>query len=299
MSSDICLNQAYSTTRRLIRSAAPGDTLGRHAQCGGLRAGGWGKTPRSGQPLVSVITVVLNDAAGLRKTIESVTAQTYDNIELIVIDGNSSDATLEVIRDCQDRIDFWTSEPDQGIYDAMNKGIDLAAGSWINFLNCGDCFYRADTVATVFSSSCGDADFIYGDTFFLSGDFYGIVKAWDFSLLWKTMVFTHQSLFTKADILKKRQFDTSFRICADYDIIFSSYMEGRKFYYADTVIAMFDPGYSDVNRARMAIEKWRVVRRYRSDVKFHLFYAGLVMRRFFHDLRKRLQRCLARQGKGF
>jgi glycosyltransferase involved in cell wall biosynthesis len=298
MSDSICLNHAYSTTRRLIRSADPCDTLSRHAQGGGLRASGWSKTSRSSQPLVTVITVVLNDAAGLQKTIASVTSQTYDNIEFILVDGGSSDATLEVIRGCQDRIDFWISEPDQGIYDAMNKGIDLATGSWINFLNCGDCFYRAETVETVFSSSFGDADFIYGDTFFLSGDFHGVVKAWDFSLLWKTMVFTHQSLFTKADVLKKRKFDTSFRICADYDIIFSSYMEGRKFYYADTVIAMFDPGYSDVNRARMAIEKWRVVRRYRSDLKFHLFYFRLVMRRFFHDVVKRLQRRLARQRKG-
>ena len=298
MSETICLNHAYSTTRRLIKVAPPVDMLGRYARYGGLRAGGYGKTSCSDRPVVTVVTVVLNDAAGLQKTIASVTSQTYDNIEFIVIDGSSADATLEVIRGCQDRLDFWISEPDRGIYDAMNKGIDLATGSWINFLNCGDCFYRDDTVETVFRSSYTDADFIYGDTFFLSGDFHGVVKAWDFSLLWKTMVFTHQSLFTKADILKKRQFDTSFRICADYDIIFSAYMEGRSFYYADTVIAMFDPGYSDVNRALMAIEKWKVVRRYRSDLKFHLFYTRLVMRRFFHDVVKRLQRRLARQRKG-
>ena len=271
---------------------------GQHGRCGGLRTRGYGKTSCSDRPVVTVVTVVLNDAAGLQKTIASVTSQTYDTIELIIIDGSSSDATLEVIRGCEDRIDFWISEPDRGIYDAMNKGIDLAAGAWINFLNCGDCFYRADTVETVFRSSCADADFIYGDTFFLSGDFHGVVKAWDFSQLWKTMIFTHQSLFTRAEILKNRKFDTSFRICADFDIIFSSYMQGRTFHYADTVIAMFDPGYSDINRALMAIEKWRVVRRFRSDVRFHLFYAGLVLRRFFHDLLKRRQQRRARQRKG-
>jgi glycosyltransferase involved in cell wall biosynthesis len=269
-----------------------------YARCGGLRASGYRKTSCSDRPVVTVVTVVLNDAAGLQKTIASVASQTYDNIELIVIDGNSSDGSPDVISSCQDRIDFWVSEPDRGIYDAMNKGIDLATGVWINFLNCGDCFYQADTVETVFRNSRPDADFIYGDTFFLSGDFHGVVKAWDFSQLWKTMVFTHQSLFAKTEILKDRKFDTSFRICADFDIIFSSYMQGRTFHYADTVIAMFDPGYSDVNRALMAIEKWRVVRRYRSDVRFHLFYAGLVVRRFFHDLVKRRQQCRMLPRKG-
>jgi putative colanic acid biosynthesis glycosyltransferase len=297
MSSDICLNQAYSTTRHLIRPADSAATHSRHARCGGLRADGYGKSSLRGRPLVTVVTVVLNDAVGLQKTIASVTSQTYDNIEFILIDGGSSDATLEVIRGCQDRIDFWISEPDRGIYDAMNKGVASATGDWVIFLNAGDCFYRPDTVAAVFRMNCLDADFIYGDTFFLGGDFHGVVKAWDFSQLWKTMVFTHQSLFTKASLLKTRKFDTSFRICADYDIIFSSYMEGRKFVYADMVIATFDPGYSDVNRALMAIEKWRVVRRYRRGWKVHLFYSGLVLRRFFHDLLKRRQRRLAQRLK--
>jgi hypothetical protein len=176
------------------------------------------------------------------------------------------------------------SEPDRGIFDAMNKGIMLARGDWINFLNCGDCFYRNDTVQTVFSQNYKDADFIYGHTDFRGGDFHGVVKAWDFSILWKTMIFTHQSLFCKSAILKKRYFNTRFRICADYDLVYNSWSRGLKFYNSDTVIASFHPGFSDISRAKMAWEKWLVVRKHRHDLTFHFFYLRLFMKRLLRDV---------------
>jgi len=235
------------------------------------------------QPSITVITVVKNSGKDLNTTIDSVSEQTYDNIEFIIIDGASSDTTLDVIKNNNDKIDIWISEPDNGIFDAMNKGINLASGEWINFLNAGDYFYEKDTVEKVFNKNFGDTDFIYGHTYFLGGDFKGVVKAWDFDILWKTMIFTHQSLFTKAAVLKKRKFNTQFKICADYDIIFNSYIQGLTFFNADLVIAAFDPGYSDVNRAKMAIEKWKVVKKHRNDLPFHWFYLQLVIKRFFRD----------------
>jgi len=278
MEKQVCLDKKYSTTRKLFEEAEPpADTSNR----GGLRSRGYYKKTMPQCPLITVVTVVKNDAEALQKTIDSITGQTYDNIEFIVIDGASTDSTLEVIKKNEDKIDLWISEPDKGIYYAMNKGIDLTAGDWINFMNAGDFFYEKDTVKTVFGKEYGDADFIYGDTFFLRGDFNGVVKAWDFNILWKTMVFTHQSLFTKSEVLKKRKFDTKFNICADYDIIFNSYKKGLKFFNSGTVIAAFDPGISDLSRARMAIEKWKVVRKYRNDFAFHWFYLKLVLKRFF------------------
>ena len=242
------------------------------------------------RPLITVITVVKNNARELEKTIDSVLEQTYDNIEFVIIDGASSDSTLEVIKKNDDKIAAWISEPDNGIFDAMNKGINLASGEWINFLNAGDYFYKKDTVQKVFNKDYGDADFIYGHTFFLGGDFNGVVKAWDFDILWKTMIFTHQSLFTHSRILKNRKFDTTFKICADYDIIYDSYMEGRKFFNADMVITAFDPGFSDVSRSRMAYEKWKVVKKYRKDFAFHAFYLKLFLKRLYRDIGKRLKR---------
>jgi glycosyltransferase involved in cell wall biosynthesis len=248
------------------------------------------KEPPRERPLITIVTVVLNDAEGLKKTIRSVLEQTYGHIEFIIIDGASSDSTLDVIKRNEDKIDLWISEPDNGIFDAMNKGIDRASGQWINFMNAGDSFYQKDTVETVFNKDCGGADFIYGHTYFLGGDFRGVVKAWSFDILWKTMVFTHQSLFTRSAVLQKRKFNTQFKICADYDIIFNCYMQGLTFFNSDTVIAAFDPGFSEVSRSRMAFEKWQVVKKHRNDFRFHWFYLQLFTKRFFRDIARKIKK---------
>jgi glycosyltransferase involved in cell wall biosynthesis len=291
MGDPLVLDPRWSTTRRLFCSPAgipplaPADR--RH---GGLRHRGYVKMSAPGRPLVTVVTVVRNHAQALSGTITSVLEQTYDNIEFIVIDGASTDATPELIAAHDPWIDCWISEPDRGIFDAMNKGIALARGEYINFMNAGDRFYRPETVASVFGRDTGGADFIYGHTDFLGGDFRGVVKAWDLGILWKTMVFTHQSLFTRRTVLAGRGFDTRFRICADYEVIFNGYMSGLNFFNSDTVIASFDPGFSEVSRSRMAFEKWRVIRRHRRDLAFHAFYLKLFVKRFFRDWANRRRR---------
>jgi len=107
---------------------------------------GW----EAGKPLVSVITVVFNSAGLLERTLTSVLGQTYPNIEYIVIDGGSEDGTVDIIRKHEDRIAYWISEPDRGIYDAMNKGLAAATGDFLWFLNAGDLAYRAETLESVF-----------------------------------------------------------------------------------------------------------------------------------------------------
>ena len=105
---------------------------------GGLRTKGITKSSRPGEPLISVVTVVYDGAATLGQTIRSVLGQTYGNVEYVIIDGGSIDGTLDVIRSYEDRIDYWQSEPDGGIYDAMNKGIALATGEYVYVLGCDD-----------------------------------------------------------------------------------------------------------------------------------------------------------------
>lgn len=107
---------------------------------GGTRVRGNLKRSLPNKPLVTVITVVFNGAATLEHTIRSVIEQTYDNVEHIIIDGGSTDATLDILRKYEDSIDYWVSEKDAGIYDAMNKGIALARGDYIGMLNSDDYF---------------------------------------------------------------------------------------------------------------------------------------------------------------
>ena len=109
---------------------------------GGLRKNGHFKKSNSNRPLISIITVVMNGAQFLENTILSVIEQNYDNIEYIVVDGGSSDKTLKIIKKYEHIIDYWISENDNGIYDAMNKGLNLSRGEWINFMNAGDLLIK-------------------------------------------------------------------------------------------------------------------------------------------------------------
>lgn len=111
---------------------------------------------------VSIITINLNNKAGLKKTIESVISQTYSNLEYIIIDGNSKDGSLDIIKQYKNKIDYWVSEPDKGIYNAMNKGILKSGGDYLLFLNSGDWLVSSETIKTVFHQPIFE-EIIYGN----------------------------------------------------------------------------------------------------------------------------------------
>ena len=111
---------------------------------------------------LSIITVNLNNLEGLKKTYESVVSQTFTDYEWLVIDGGSTDGSREFIEQHQDKFAYWCSEPDKGIYNAMNKGIVRAKGEYLNFMNSGDCFAFEETLTLVFNSEEMTADILYG-----------------------------------------------------------------------------------------------------------------------------------------
>ena len=110
---------------------------------------------------LSVITVNFNDAQGLERTIKSVISQTFRDYEFIIIDGGSTDSSIDVIKKYEDHINFWVSEPDGGIYQGMNKGLSHAKGDYVNFMNGGDSFHAPDVLETIFSLNT-EADIITG-----------------------------------------------------------------------------------------------------------------------------------------
>ncbi len=173
----VCINEKFSTTRRLTKtrptsprflsdassSSRPASYQVKRSNEGGIRTTGLFKSDEL-EPIVTVITVVFNAGIALEETILSVLSQTYSNIEYVVIDGGSTDETLEVLKKYDHAIDYWVSEPDKGIYDAMNKGLKASTGDWLNFLNAKDRFCSTQTIQALANNHLrGTAKFIYSD----------------------------------------------------------------------------------------------------------------------------------------
>lgn len=188
-------------------------------------------------PLISIVTVCYNAAKEIEKTILSVINQTYSNVEYIIVDGGSTDGTVDVIRKYENKITKWISEPDKGIYDAMNKAIDMATGEWINFMNAGDQFVDDEVVSRLFSSDNIECDVLFGNTIHSDKK-----KIREKGVLYsdKFPAFGHQSSFVKTQLMKKYHFDTNYKVCADFAFFYRLYKEGRVFNYIDTDIALYD-----------------------------------------------------------
>ncbi len=157
----------------------------------------------SEKPLLSIITVVRNDPVNLARTLESVKSQTFHDYELVIVDGGSSEETLEVIRKYEAQITTWSSEKDNGIYDAMNKGIKAAQGVYLEFLNAGDIYVEPRSLEFVFTKDNQKYDALYGEInlFDKDGKFLGQVPALDFTLenlkRFGTGTVNHQAFFVK------------------------------------------------------------------------------------------------------
>lgn len=228
----------------------------------------------SRKPVVTVVTVVLNGRDFLERTIQSVLGQTYKNIEYVLIDGGSTDGTTEIIRKYEDRLDYWLSEPDSGIYDAMNKGTKLASGEWIIFMNSGDLFYDNDVVSNVFAEDRGPCDLIYGNVEVNYGGRYTrIQKALGIDELWKGMICSHQSVFTRTCLVSTLEFNRVNTISADFELIFRLKHDNRRFVYLDETISTVEAeGLSNSDRYRTIMSTWNVVSTHESSAKVSFYY---------------------------
>lgn len=198
-----------------------------------------------------MVTVCRNALKALRETARSVLSQTYPNMEYVIIDGASADGTADFVRSLGDKIQVFVSEPDKGIYDAMNKGVAKASGEWVIFMNAGDTFYSDDTVEKVFGGddypACG---VVYGDV--AKGDDRGAltVKKAGAPCNSHRMFFCHQSAFYRRSEILKEPFDISHRMSADIHQVKRLFKKGVKFRQLDFPIAVFDTGgVSNVRRS--------------------------------------------------
>ena len=162
-------------------------------------------------PLISIVTVSYNAVKDIEKTILSVLNQTYPNIEYIIIDGGSTDGTLDIIKKYEDKISYWVSEPDKGIYDAMNKGTLKATGVWLNFMNAGDTFYNEHVLEKVFKDNdWSDADVIYGNVNIEYPKKTKLKKPLPLKRIEQQMVFCHQGSFVRTMLQKQYLFNTTY-----------------------------------------------------------------------------------------
>ena len=167
---------------------------------------------------LSIITINYNNREGLQKTIDSVVSQTWRDFEWIIIDGGSTDGSKELIEQYQQHFAYWCSEPDKGVYNAMNKGIAKARGEYLNFMNSGDCFYESDTLDKVFSNNNVTEDIIYGDWVRQESDRNVFFHAPQEASLFTFYVDNtcHQAMFIKTSILKTKGYDENYHIYADW-----------------------------------------------------------------------------------
>jgi len=199
---------------------------------------------------VTVVTVTYNAEELLEATINSIVNQSYENIEYIIIDAASTDGTLDIIKQYENKINYWVSEADEGIYFAMNKAIEKATGEWINFMNAGDTFVDYSTIQKVIDSLEEDTELIYGDH---SCD--GVVGSVKNRKITRSMPCCHQSLFVKTALMKQYPYNTFYSISADYEFLLKMYQLGKKFQYIEEPVAKYlRNGFSDQNQTQWYLE---------------------------------------------
>lgn len=195
------------------------------------------------EPKVSVVTVVLNRIGSIERCIESVRGQTYQNIEYIIVDGGSTDGTLELISGYEQGVDCVISEPDTGIYHAMNKGIGLATGDYVVFLNSDDWYTEKAVSELVSAALRANADVTHADAFKVdeSGKIIGTcIGSLDEGLYTKGMPLRHETMLVKRAVYQKfGGYDESFRIISDYVLVAKLFSSGCHFVHVPQPLMYF------------------------------------------------------------
>lgn len=248
---------------------------------------------------VSIVTVVFNSVSVIEETILSVIYQKNASLEYIVIDGNSTDGTQNIISKYIHHINVFISEPDKGIFDAMNKSLKYVTGEYVIFLNAGDKFVNNHVLSDVFQNYNFDDELIYGDTYFENELGFILQKSNAIyvhnptkkDLIFKSQGFCHQSLFTKASRLKEILFNLDYPIGADYDTTARIYFTGnRKIRYVKQAISVFDDrfGGASHNKIGVVLDERYIMFDYKNRYDFllrkYLYIYKLYIKNILHYL---------------
>lgn len=226
-------------------------------------------------PTFSIITVTRNHADGLRRTLESIAAQTCRNFELLVVDGHSTDETPAVLQDFSSLPMRVLQDRGQGVYAAMNQGVEEARGKWVLFMNAGDCFFDAHTLARFYVPA--GFDLVYGRAW--PEDRSRAFTYRPFEEIWKGNVFCHQALFARAELLRQFPFRERYRIVADYAFYIDCLQAGYRFAEIDLDVAVIESGgLSQRQLHRRTWERYGIARKVFSDCPVRRYYLRLFLR---------------------
>lgn len=222
---------------------------------------------------ISIITVVYNSEKYIRRTIESIVGQDYPAIEYIIIDGKSKDSTMQIVNEYRDRIAVVLSEPDKGLYDAMNKGLRLATGSYVLYINSGDTLSSPTLLSDLFNNVPADSDVIYGDTQITDEDgniLHNRRHRPPEQLSWRDykrgMLVCHQSFIAKRTLCN--EYDTQYRYAADFDWCLNILLKSRVVTnYGKDISLFMDGGQTKRTIVPGLKERYRIMCKYYGKAK--------------------------------
>lgn len=225
------------------------------------------------KPRVSIITVCYNAEKTIENTICSILQQSFLGYEYIIVDGQSEDRTNNIIQQYLSAFANrgitvkYISEKDNGIYYAMNKGVDMAEGEWIAFMNADDSYYDTEVLQDIFGENkYEDYDVIYGSTNYIDDKNEKIRKPLNLNILRNQVVFAHQSSFVKMEIMKKKHFDVTYRLAADYQLFLELWLENKRFMELEgRVVANFSECGISKEKSYESIKELRKIR-YRHNI---------------------------------
>lgn len=229
---------------------------------------------------VCVITVCRNALPGLQLTSESVQMQQHSNLFYVVIDGASTDGTTQYLHGCGSSVNSWVSEPDSGIYHAMNKGIDRCpSDSWVLFLNAGDCFAKPDVLLRIGNLLDSAVDIVFGDVSVRSEiDLPRVYRAQKHAK--GKMPGCHQAMLVRSELLRQLRFDVSYKVGADFEFYLRAVQNGARVEIFDGVIAEIAPeGFSASNEGLLQRDYVRAISQHRGRIRALIWLFARIIRR--------------------
>ncbi len=240
------------------------------------------------KPKVSIITVVYNGKTEIEHTLKSIKTLKYPDIEYIVIDGNSKDGTQEIINQYANIITSFVSEPDKGLYDAMNKGIRLMTGDYVWFINAGDTISYPEVLNDVFKN-CSNADLIYGKAMIIDDNYADLMLRVDHpeTLSWQSfrygMNVSHQAILIHKNIIQ--EYNTAFKICADMDWVIRSLKKCKSVCNSNVLLCKFKTGGLSSQRFKLAWkERYHVLQKHYGFIPNMFAHSYITLRWFWNKL---------------